>query len=63
VADLIEPATPDTFDGDVDAFLAAAREKHRAAWEQPPPLLPGVKIPCKRCKGTGRAPSPCGHVR
>jgi hypothetical protein len=57
-------STMSTADGiDVRAFLAGLREKHRAYWEIPPPLLPGITEPCGRCYGTGRAPSPVGHVR
>src|SRR4051794_5816524 len=54
------PDGPDAFD--VDAFLAAARERHRAFWAIPPPPLPEIINPCKRCEGTGRAPRPSGHV-
>jgi hypothetical protein len=50
-------------DVDVTAFFAALREKHRAYWETPPSRLQGVKTPCERCDGTGRAPSPLGHIR
>jgi hypothetical protein len=53
----------DADDLDVDDFTAKAEQKHRAYWAMPPPVQPNIRVPCKRCNGTGRAPSPVGHVR
>lgn len=61
-ADGQSPAVEDAFDGDVDAFMLAAREKHRAFWDMPPPRVRYWPA-CQQCHGTGRAASPVGHVR
>ena len=46
-------------------WFSVSFEKHQAYWEATPPRLGGIPLgqECHRCDGSGRAPSPHGHVR
>ncbi len=48
---------------DADAFLAAARKKHRDAFKTRTRTIKCWVNPCTRCEGYGQAPSPVGYVR
>ena len=51
--DELEPRTePDV---DVEAFMAAAREKHRGTLEVRTRTIPCRQDPCSRCDGYGQA--------